>query len=383
MMARGIRAFSRLLGRGSPTSDFLARAHVLASAGEYEAAIAAIETGLSVQADHPIAHETLIQLLVHIQRYEEALQACARALELNPNSPGVLASLRAILPSLRSSEDPEWVVQGLDRCLAVKPDHFGALLLLTQLLAKLRRFRDAIQAFERALEADPELFPAAEIIEKIIGDPAAQHELVEMRLRQAARVPDEYSRLVARNVADLLVQVMTTFYEKLGVDPHAAPLVQGLARFRRKLAMPEAEGGEVQSMPILIPFETAWGHYMAGDLHTALCLFEIVFHDEQARKRAIDNPYIREAVVRSGEILGRYHDNRGDAVTATGIYRELLQLDRDSLIAGRLIRLLSRNGDLRAAAELAGMTIASPPNLYPHLPQNPYIGLLKQEISSP
>jgi tetratricopeptide (TPR) repeat protein len=381
MMARSIRAFRRLLGRRrGAASDFLARAHALASTGQYEAAIDAIETGLSMQPDHTLAHETLIQLLAHVQRYEQALHACARALELNPDSPGVLASLRAILPSLRHADHPDEIVQSLDRCLAVRPDHFDALLLLVQLLSKSQRFRDAIRACDRALKADPEFFPAAEIIESIVRDPASQHELVGMQLTEKSQISDEYSRLVARNVADFLTQVMTTFYTKLGVDPEIAPLVQGLNRFRLTLTA-EGEHLEVQSMPILVPFERAWAQYKAGKLHEALHSFEAIFRDDSARKRAAHNPYVKEAVVRSGEILGRHYDNRGDLDPAISVYREIMELDHNSVIAGRLVLLMSRSGNLRAAAELAERTIASRPNLYPRLPQNSYIASLKGEIS--
>jgi len=122
-------------------------------------------------------------------------------------------------------------------------------LLLTQLLAKLRRFRDAIQAFERALEADPELFPAAEIIEKIIGDPAAQHELCRNAAEASGAGPGRIqSARCEKRSRTFRAGDDYIFMRQLGVDPHAAPLVQGLARFPPQAGDAEAEGGEVQSM---------------------------------------------------------------------------------------------------------------------------------------
>jgi hypothetical protein len=55
-------------------------------------------------------------------------------------------------------------------------------------------------------------------------------------------------------------------------------------------------------------------------------------------------------------------------------------IDPNSVTAGRLMRLLTRAGDLRAAAELSETAIVSRPNLYSRLPQNPYIAQLKDEL---
>jgi tetratricopeptide (TPR) repeat protein len=383
MMAGVITSLRRRLGlRSSIASDFLGRAHLLVGKGQHEKAVEAIEAGLAVRPNHMLAHETLIQLLVHLRRYEQALNACARALELDAQSAGVLASLSAILPTVRHTERPDEVIQALNRCLAASPDHFEVLILLTELLSKLRRFREVVQACERALEIDPEFFPAAEIIENTAKDPAARHELAGMQLMAKSRPLDEYNRLAAGNVACLLSQVMTTFYTKLGVDAQTTPLMQGLDRFRRKLTMKEVENVQVPSMPVLVPFERAWAQYQSGAVDEALRVFETIFRDASARKRAAFNPYVKEAVVRAGEILGRHYDNLGNVDLSISVYREILELDHNSLIAGRLLLLLSRSGNLRAAAELAERAIISRPNLYPRLRENSYIASLKEEISS-
>jgi hypothetical protein len=86
---------------------------------------------------------------------------------------------------------------------------------------------------------------------------------------------------------------------------------------------------------------------------------------------------LREAVVRSGEIVGRYYDNLGNVERAIGIYRDILSMDANSLVARRLIVLLSRSGRLREAAEFGETAIISRPNLFRHLPPNPHIAALK------
>ncbi len=95
------------------------------------------------------------------------------------------------------------------------------------------------------------------------------------------------------------------------------------------------------------------------------------------------NPFIKEAVVRSGEILGRYQEKIGNINSAIAIYRQILQLDGNSVIARRLLLLLSRNGNLREAANFAETAIVNRMNLYPQPPDNPYIASLKNEMSAP
>ena len=106
-----------------------------------------------------------------------------------------------------------------------------------------------------------------------------------------------------------------------------------------------------------------------------------VFRDPLARRKIAHDPYVRVAVIRSGEILGRYHDTHGRTDVAIATYREILRLDHNSLIAGRLLVLLARGGDLRAAAGLAEEAIVSRPNLYPRLPDSVHIASLKEEIA--
>lgn len=375
-----IRRLLLALGRSSARSDFFAQANALAQKGRHAEAVEVLEVGLGQHRRHMQAHETLIQILVYQRQYERALNACIRALEIDAESNSLLASLDVILPTLRGTQRPEDVIQSLNRCVAVIPQNFEVVVLLLELLLKLKCFREAVEACELALRLDPEFLPAVEILEKIAKDPAAQSELGGIQLTNTIGVSDDYRRLVAMNVADFLVNVMTTLYRKLGTDPRDAPLVQGLDRFRQKFP-PNHEDIQPHPTATLIPFEKAWGQYQAGKIDESLPLFEAIFRDPLARKKAVHNPYVKVAVIRSGEILGRHHDTRGRTDLAIAIYREIMSLDHNSIIAGRLLVLLARNGDLRAAANLAEEAIVSRPNLYPRLPDSGYIASLKEEIT--
>jgi tetratricopeptide (TPR) repeat protein len=192
---------------------------------------------------------------------------------------------------------------------------------------------------------------------------------------------DEYNRLLAGNAADLLAEVMKRFYSDLGVDAHSVPLVQGLDRFRQQLSDRESDRPETEPASILIRFERTWNDYRNGRTDVALRSFETIFRDTVARKRAGRDPFVKEAVVRSGEILGRRQDTLGNVEQAIAIYREIIAVDPDGVIAHRLTSLLARRGDLQQAAKLAETVVFSRPNLFPYLPSNPYIASLKAEIA--
>jgi tetratricopeptide (TPR) repeat protein len=192
---------------------------------------------------------------------------------------------------------------------------------------------------------------------------------------------DEYHRLVASNVASVLLKIMGRFYADLGVDAHSVPLVKTLESYRRELPSDNLATRQRQAEPVLIKFERAFALAEAGRLGEALPLFEAVFQNNMARKFVSYDPYVREAIVRSGEFLGRYHEKRGDGDASIAIYREILSIDQDGPIARRLTLLLSRRGDLREAAEVAEIASQSTPNLFPRIPENnPYIAALETEF---
>lgn len=192
---------------------------------------------------------------------------------------------------------------------------------------------------------------------------------------------DEYNRLLASNAANLLAEVMRRFYSDLGVDAHAVPLMQGLNRFRQQLSDKERDSPGSETASILIRFERAWNDFRKGRTDAALRSFETIFRDAIARKRAGRDPFVKEAVIRSGEILGRHQDTLGNLEQAIAIYREIIAVDPDGVIARRLTLLLARRGDLQQAAKLAETVVFSRPNLFPSLPTNPYIANLKAEIA--
>jgi tetratricopeptide (TPR) repeat protein len=376
------RSLMRALGvQDGVASHYFAEAHAFANTGQYEKSIKACEASIAVRPDFMPAYETLIQVLTHTERYRPALDACVRALQASPDSEAIAASLRQILPRVRATEHPDQVIASLDKCLAANPARVEVFTLLVDMLSQLHRYRQIVEACQRVLDVDPEFFPAAEMILNVLKDPNAQQEVAELRVATPPQASDEYEWLVASNVTDSLVEIMSRFYREVGTDPHHAPLLQGLDRFQRKLSASKPGAAQSQLRSTLVLFETAWKQYRSGQIKKALRAFQTIFNDTTARQRAAHNPYLKEAVVRSGEILGRHHDKLGDVETAIGIYRDIMSIDQDGLVARRLTLLLSRRGRLREAADHAEAAIISRPNLFGQLRPNRYLASLKADIS--
>jgi tetratricopeptide (TPR) repeat protein len=376
-----VRRLMRRLGvQQGLAAQYYVQAHAHANRGEYDKAIGACRASIAVWPDNTAAYEVLAQVHAHVRQYDEALEACASGLARNPNSDALSASLNQLLPLVRESAHPESVIATLQRCLAGGTPRGNVLTVLIDMLLRSRRYVEAVQACQRMLEIDPESFPAANTIRTLLDDPAARPALAKIGVSAPPVLSDEYDWLVAANVTGTLLAVMSKFYSRLGVDPQTAPLVQGLERARRKLAQAQPHIGKLPAQSTLVLFERGWRQYSAGQTEKARTAFETIVNDGAARERASHNPLLKEAIVRSGEIVGRYYDTRGDAEMAISIYRDVLSVDPDSIVARRLIVLLSRRGRLAEAAQFAETAIVSRPNLSRPIPPNQHMSALKAEL---
>jgi tetratricopeptide (TPR) repeat protein len=274
------------------------------------------------------------------------------------------------------------MIRSLNRCLSAYPQQIDVLRTLIEILLELGRYREAVLTCDRLLEADPDLIAVIQARQRIFNDPQAQPFLQGLQAAREIQSSDEYDKLIAQNVAGLLTEVMTKFYRDLGADASSVPLIRALNNFRQKMPFVDTASSREAASP-LIEFERAWAYNQDGRIDEALRLFETVFRDISARKRMMGNPFIGEAVIRSGEILGRHQEKAGNIDSAIAVYREIVELDGgNSVIARRLLLLLSRSGNLREAAKLAEGAIINRTNLYPQLIDNPYIAALKKELST-
>ncbi len=96
-----------------------ADAHAFASKGEYDRSIGACKASIAARPDNIAAYEVLAQICTHLQRYEDALEACADALTVKPDSEGISASLGQLLPLAAKSSQPDRVIAILQKCFIV------------------------------------------------------------------------------------------------------------------------------------------------------------------------------------------------------------------------------------------------------------------------
>jgi hypothetical protein len=191
---------------------------------------------------------------------------------------------------------------------------------------------------------------------------------------------EEYNRLLAGNAADLLAKVIRGFYSSIGADVHSIPLVRGLGRFQERLMIESAKAVILDGAPTLLLFERAWESFQRGYMAEAIRLFTNIFEDKAVRKQAKRDPFLKEAVVRSGEILAQHYESIGDLTNSIAIYQDIITVEPGGVPARRLTLLMVRAGRLREAARIAEMVVTSRPNLFPFLRPNTYVTALKAEL---
>ncbi|MFQ5892433.1 MAG: tetratricopeptide repeat protein, partial [Candidatus Methanofastidiosia archaeon] len=91
--------------------------------------------------------------LRNLQRYEEALQALDRALELDPEDVYAWYTRGLTLLNLQKYEE---ALQVFDRVLELDPEDVYTWVGKGAALGNLQKYEEALQAFDRALELDPE-----------------------------------------------------------------------------------------------------------------------------------------------------------------------------------------------------------------------------------
>jgi hypothetical protein len=126
----------------------------------------------------------------------------------------------------------------------------------------------------------------------------------------------------------------------------------------------------------------AWNLLLRDDMDKCVSLLRIIFDDDMAIKLAKYHPFTKEALVRAGEILGRHEERVGAIEGAISVYRRLMRIDQNGVIARRLAVLLWRQGNLNEAASLAEIAVNSKANLYPYLTQNDYILSIRADLAS-
>ena len=149
-----------------PVSDLLDRAGALFDGGDFAGALACAEEAARQAPRSVEAHHDRAAALVHLDRLEDARDALAVALALDPDDPETLEAsadlyVNQLPPSAdRSAIGLEYARQALRRLGKHRPvDASRVVLLEAQALIDLGRAAEGLQRLDRAMALDPTSIP--------------------------------------------------------------------------------------------------------------------------------------------------------------------------------------------------------------------------------
>jgi len=230
--------------------------------GQAEAALAALDAGLALDAERPGLLSARALALTALGRDEAAVAAARVALAADPDNPPVLNALALSLQRLGGFEE---ALAALDRAVAAAPREARALANRAALKSLLNRPAEAARDLEGVLELDP-LYP------RVSGD-----------LMWARRQTCDWREDAA---LDMLVKADLKL-GRLAVSPFAALAMfdePALHRRCAELAAPSAVPSP--AWPVRPPGERIRLAYLSSDLHehaTARLLAGVLEAHDRAR----------------------------------------------------------------------------------------------------
>jgi len=143
-----------VMGADEPVSaiDNYNNAVDLASAGEYEEALVAVDAALSSNANFTLALATKSGILSAMEQYDEALVAADAAITSNPEMAyGYVAQTSALVGMGRNEEAAESAESALER----DPENLEALIILGTAYGNLGMYERELEVSEEALTLYP------------------------------------------------------------------------------------------------------------------------------------------------------------------------------------------------------------------------------------
>lgn len=123
--------------------------NVFMLAGQPQQALTAFQEALHDHEGLPVLHANVAAALTEMQRYDEAIAACDRAIALEPGHARALSTKGRALLAVGRSED---ALVALQDALLRRPDHIEALVYRGLVLNQLDRLDDALGTFNLALQ---------------------------------------------------------------------------------------------------------------------------------------------------------------------------------------------------------------------------------------
>ena len=133
-------------------------AEIYFAQGKWEQAISACKKAVQIKPEAPL-YKMLGHALQAVGNLDEAKSCYVKAIEINPNCAEAYANYGSI-----SAQQEQWdqAVSAYEKAIALKPDFAGAFRNYAKLLTQLGKSEEAAQAWYRALAIDPKSGTAEE-----------------------------------------------------------------------------------------------------------------------------------------------------------------------------------------------------------------------------
>ena len=133
----------------------LYRAEALGHLKRYQEALEASQRAIQLDGAYAAAYAENSRHLAHLDRHAEALEAIEQAIALNPDADYYYRQKADALTSLRRYEE---ALTTYDQAIELDPDHFFPYQEKADLLGQLQRDEDALATYDRFIERNPLIF---------------------------------------------------------------------------------------------------------------------------------------------------------------------------------------------------------------------------------
>ena len=140
--------------KGAELEDEISRFEwqLLLSENKYEEALEAIDKVLEVNPSDYIALKIKSVVLTYIGKYEEALEVLSKALEINPNDNGTFAIKGNVLADLGKYGE---ALEVLNKALEIDPNDDFTLTSKGDVLVNLGKHEESLEVFDKVFEINP------------------------------------------------------------------------------------------------------------------------------------------------------------------------------------------------------------------------------------
>ncbi len=137
----------------SPAREAFEQGNTHFGEGRYEEAIAAYDRALDLQPDDATVWHNRGSALFQLQRYQETVESCDRAVQLRPDYARAWTHRGLALMQLQQFES---ALDSFDRAVDAQPHHADIWNYRAQALIALQSYPEAIAAYDRATQAKPD-----------------------------------------------------------------------------------------------------------------------------------------------------------------------------------------------------------------------------------